>query len=843
MKQLFTLAAILYCTASYVLSQTPMSVEYLPNMVHSRVSHGMMVPSDNKVVVIGGHTDGFQLTNTAESLNLSPAVWTASTSLTPHDMPFVSKLNDGRYMIGGGCSWGWGVGQLAACEIYDASTGLFIPSTPMSVARTNASAATLKDGAVLVCGNWYASATTSDLFNPQTNMFQPTGPCAVQRALPVVIPTEDGGAMVLGGIGPYGERLTSGFVEKYNRQTNSFQLLPDTLTNGKTLLGINCGQPSFSYQRQLANGKYALLDYNDEANIRIITIDPVTCKMEELSLGTPISLTDKDQIAYGCNRNLMIDKTNNLIHLIQVGASGTEYILRIVTINLNVNSVHEAKLSGFDFNVATSVMEVLADGRILFTGGNKPDNFTMSKKAFIVTPATYAPASGIQMTPMSVQNLPDMTYSRNAQCMIVPNSQKVVVVGGHTEGFDLTNVVETCNFASSSSGWQALSPVYVHDGPFMARLNDGKYLIGAGASSGSGVGQSANTEIYNPLTDAFSAAANLNVARVNASAATLKNGRVLVVGNWYASSATGEVYDPSTNAFTATGNCVFERALPVILPTNDNGALVFGNCSPYGDRTPNSFLQKYDATTNSFSALPDTLSNGKMLLGVESGQPCMDYQRLMADGKYALLDLYPYTPSVARLISVDPATSIIDEIPIDPTNLLSVDGVQFYCNRNLMIDKQRNLIHIVQSTGASPYVLRIVTHNLNNGTTNASTLDGIDYFAASSPMEILSDGRILFTGGNKPDNFTLSNKAFIITPATYVPTSLAYPKASELHGLWDNLGQGISLSQDVSGATLYNLKGQVIHTFGRGHFFPVEGLPSGLYLLKVNSGQTLKILK
>jgi hypothetical protein len=816
-----------------------MSVEYLPTMSMTRCSQGMMVPSDNKFVVIGGHTEGFLITQTAEVINSSPSVWQTKTSVTSHDMPFMAKLNNGTYLIGGGSSMASGVGQSAACEIFDAATDVSSAAASMFVARTNASAATLKDGSVLVCGNWYAQANVCDLYQPTTNQFVPTGPCMVQRALPVVIPTDDGGALILGTIGTYGEKLANGFVEKYNKMSNTFQPMPDVLSNGKRILGINCGQPSFTYQRQLANGKYALLDYDDATNARIITINPANSMLEELSLGMPIPLKDEDSISYWCNRNLMIDKTKNLIHIVQVGTSGTTTNLRIVTINLNVNSVKAAKLTGFDFNVGSSVMEILADGRILFTGGNKPDNFTLSKKAFLVTPATYAPASGIQMTPMSVSYLPDLAYSRGAQGMIVHNQEKVIVVGGHTEGFNLTNVIEILNLKSSFGSWQALSPVSSHDMPFMARLNDGKYLIGAGCSMDWGVGQLATSEIFDPSTNLFTATANMNVPRTNATAATLKDGRVLVMGNWYASASVGEVYNPISNSYTSTGAAIYERAVPIIIPTNDNGALVFGNFGTYGGFSATGFLQKYDATTNSFSALPDVLSNGKPMLGMLCGQPLMSYQRQLANGNYAMLDL----GTSAQLISVNPSTGALEEIPISQINLLTENDVQYHCNRNLMIDKQRNLIHLIQSTGTAPYTLRIVTYNLNNGTTNASKLDNFDYFVASSVMEVLSDGRILFTGGNKPDNFTLSNKAFIVTPATYSPSVVSYPKTAEISAIWDNQGQAISLSQEISGATLYNLSGQAVRTFGRGHFFPVEGMPSSLYFLKIRNGKTLKIVK
>jgi hypothetical protein len=60
----------------------------------------------------------------------------------------------------------------------------------------------------------------------------------------------------------------------------------------------------------------------------------------------------------------------------------------------------------------------------------------------------------------------------------------------------------------------------------------------------------------------------MNVARTNACATTLKDGRVLVVGNWYNSADYAEIYDPLANTFTLTGACLKARAWPVIIPTD-----------------------------------------------------------------------------------------------------------------------------------------------------------------------------------------------------------------------------------------------------------------------------------
>jgi len=109
MKKIFAWTISQFLTICMVFSQSPMSVEYLPTMSMTRCSQGMIVPSDNKFVVIGGHTEGFLITQTAEVFNNAPTTWQTKTSVTPHDMPFMAKLSNGTYLIGGGSSMASGV--------------------------------------------------------------------------------------------------------------------------------------------------------------------------------------------------------------------------------------------------------------------------------------------------------------------------------------------------------------------------------------------------------------------------------------------------------------------------------------------------------------------------------------------------------------------------------------------------------------------------------------------------------------------------------------------------------------------------------------------------------------
>lgn len=380
----------LFLTVLCVSMHAQLVVEELPNLNYARVAHQQIAVGQDKFVVVGGHVNGFNLTTSSEIYNSVTKTWQLVSSKSSHDAGFIAKLNNGKYLIGGGCSSGLGVGQQSATEIFDPTDNSFTAAANMKVARTSACAATLKDGRVIVVGNWYASASNAEIYDPATNTFTLTGTCLVQRTVPIIIPTNDGGAIIGGTSTNYGATTSSFIFEKYNPTTNSFTELTRTLFDGVTSWSVGANTNGFmSNQLLMPNGKYAVLVYtNNNTKARLLSIDPETDKLEEIITKSPITLSD-ETTSYGSNNFLLIDKNRNLLHIVQQGGTTSNIILRIVTVNLKTGEVNSAKKDGFDFSLVSSSLSLLPDGRILFTGGNKFDNFNMSNRAFIVTVPNY----------------------------------------------------------------------------------------------------------------------------------------------------------------------------------------------------------------------------------------------------------------------------------------------------------------------------------------------------------------------------------------------------------------------------------------------------------------------
>jgi hypothetical protein len=117
----------------------------------------------------------------------------------------------------------------------------------------------------------------------------------------------------------------------------------------------------------------------------------------------------------------------------------------------------------------------------------------------------------------------------------------------HSSSVEFVAPVESTSMSSERHGHTA------------TRMADGRVLIAGGENAGGVLNQ---TEIYDPASATFSAAANMTSARVDHSATLLADGRVLITGgrDGGASLATTEIFDPAAGTFTSGPTMSVARA-------------------------------------------------------------------------------------------------------------------------------------------------------------------------------------------------------------------------------------------------------------------------------------------
>jgi Ca2+-binding RTX toxin-like protein len=136
-----------------------------------------------------------------------------------------------------------------------------------------------------------------------------------------------------------------------------------------------------------------------------------------------------------------------------------------------------------------------------------------------------------------------------------------------------------------------------------APLPGGRVLVAGGGSDPS------SAEIFNRATNTFSSKGigSMSVGRYGAAAAPLPDGRVLVVGGCCVSQqylSSAEVFDPTTNTFSSAGigSMSTGRIEAVAAPLPDGRVLVAGGCCSSAPPYWLSSAEVFDPNTNSFSS-------------------------------------------------------------------------------------------------------------------------------------------------------------------------------------------------------------------------------------------------
>ena len=139
-------------TTGVVYTVAKMQVDYLPPLHIPRSGHHVMYVN-GELVVMGGHTNGFVPTRTAEYLVNN--TWNVMNMVYDHDFGMVMRLSSGEVLLAGGVEKELGVGQTYGIEKYVPATHSFSGFASMDQKRAMATGAEISGGRVVIAGNWY----------------------------------------------------------------------------------------------------------------------------------------------------------------------------------------------------------------------------------------------------------------------------------------------------------------------------------------------------------------------------------------------------------------------------------------------------------------------------------------------------------------------------------------------------------------------------------------------------------------------------------------------------------------------------------------------------------------
>ena len=351
----------------------PMQADRLPDMIYGRADHIMYV-ADGQLVVAGGHVNGFETTTSAEYLDNGQ--WHSMTMNYTHDMAFSVVFADGRLMLGGGCSYGSGVGQSSGVEIYNPASHSFDIMPSMIEARTLCHAVELAGGDVLVSGNWYAS-DSKELYSASDNLFVSKGAVSENRSTPYILPIAADNAIIFGPSGNYGAN-TQLTVDRYDGSQFTVDLFGEwrPVSLPVNWRASDCATGLYSY---------LIAARNDKDELGIIKVDGESFSMLDTEL--PIPQTDGDvKLIY--SGLIFTDIEHKTAFLPAYNGRHEAPVYYILKVDYSQPQAHLTlfKTAVLDAYASIWSMTMLPDGRLVACGGIYDSNYTPYKTVWAFKP-------------------------------------------------------------------------------------------------------------------------------------------------------------------------------------------------------------------------------------------------------------------------------------------------------------------------------------------------------------------------------------------------------------------------------------------------------------------------
>ena len=181
----------------------------------------------------------------------------------------------------------------------------------------------------------------------------------------------------------------------------------------------------------------------------------------------------------------------------------------------------------------------------------------------------------------------------------------VLVAGGTTSSGSGDALASAELYDPISESWTAIGTMMRARAYHTATLlPDGTVLVAGGTTSG--VVQ-ASAELYDPGTGSWTATKNMVGVRSGHTATLLPDGTVLVAGGSSSATASGtvasaELYDPSSGSWTATGTMVEARSGHTATLLPDGTVLVAGGIMSSYLPSPVASAELYDPSSESWTA-------------------------------------------------------------------------------------------------------------------------------------------------------------------------------------------------------------------------------------------------
>ena len=560
---------------------------------------------NGQVLVAGGFNncddDFCSDTSSAELYNPAAGKWAQTGSMQgAREQQSATLLPDGEVLVAGGLNEGGsccGQFEYSSAELYNPATGTWAPTASMAAKHAGQTATLLPGGWVLVAGG---GTSVAEIYEPGPGIWVSPGAMSTVRTHQTATLLPNGRVLVAGGDGPDGQPQAT--AEEFLAGNGPLV----TVTPGSIAFGgQQVGTVSAAHFYQVTNvGSAGLVvtgatvtgknpgDFRAHTGCAGAPVPPGgTCTVavrfapSSTSLRTAtISVSDNAPLSpqgvpvtgFGGGPDAWVPvgpMTTAREHFTATLLPGGK-VLMAGGQTVTGGSLASAEL----YNPATRSFSatgslraaraypaaaLLPSGKVLVTGGLS-SNFIPFASAELYNPAT---GTWADTAPMNAAGYAlSATPLRNGSVLVA--------------GFGGTTPAEVYNPAKAT--WTNTGAPAVSEGGFVTAtlLRSGQVLVAGGGTSAA--------ELYNPATNAWTATGSMSTARLDAAAALLPDGDVLVTGGNAPGGgpalASAELYDPATGKWSTTGSMNDARYGATATALPDGTVLAAGGCSSCGNQ-------------------------------------------------------------------------------------------------------------------------------------------------------------------------------------------------------------------------------------------------------------------
>lgn len=388
-------------------------------------------------------------------------------------------------------------------------------------------------------------------------------------------------------------------------------------------------------------------------------------------------------------------------------------------------------------------------------------------------------ANFVAVTPLRVEfrEGPLLNEPRTGHLAVATSDGCPVLLGGHTTGFTRSGTMEVGT--GEVNAFALVEMTATADGAAVAKLADDTFLVAGGACDDLGIAPGIDTAML--LTRSIiegvhteDTGAAMVRPRMNARAARLADGRVLIVGGWYdlGSATYGELFTPATErgvaSFAETGALVVPRSHPLVLPTNDGGAIVAGGIRPTGAWATQ--VEYYDPGTNTFAQSSETLFGDGEPWILQTNLPGDVGTQQRSDGTYVLWAWHQQSGE-GTIVLFDPAAKAFQQVP--PVPAFTDLGDRAFCP---VVDVTETQAVVLTATyddalTETQFLVHVIDLATGKRRTTTAPVTVAGYFPAGATLSgFVANGntRLLLAGGcSEPgieQNFYPVDRTFIFDP-------------------------------------------------------------------------------